>query len=31
MEHLRRVVKTLIDNQDGDNVYMTYGCDFSFT
>lgn len=31
MEHLRRVVKTLVDNQDGNDVYMTYGCDFSFT
>lgn len=31
MEHLRRVVKTLIDSQDSDNVYLTYGCDFSFT
>jgi hypothetical protein len=31
MEHLRRVVKTLIDNQDGNEVYMTYGCDFAFT
>ena len=31
MEHLRRVIKTMIDSQDADDVFMTFGCDFSFT
>lgn len=31
MEHLRSVVQRLIDSDQNDDVYMTFGCDFAFT
>jgi hypothetical protein len=31
MEHLRNYVQKLIDTDEQDEVYMTFGCDFAFT
>ena len=32
MEHLRKVVKKMLDNQKGtDDIYLAFGCDFAFT
>jgi hypothetical protein len=31
MEHLRSFVQRLVDSDENDHVYMTFGCDFAFT